>query len=176
MAGTKVPWVDLQAPGMLSFIPTTAFAKTIPDPEIIMAFWDDKMRVITAFSGYDRSPRMERFIYDVAAQGGTIFWSIWSRKGLKICVANPPAVMYGGYPMEANPSKVAQYLTWENLHDRTDYPWGVYHEIGHGHQQHMWNIQGECTVNWFSIAASYVSKGSNSPSLPLVGLVFSLHQ
>ncbi len=65
--------------------------------------------------------------------------------------------MYGGYPMEANPSRVDYYLTYENLHDRDDFPWGAYHEVGHGHQESVWTMGfSECTVNWFSIAMSEV--------------------
>ncbi len=68
---TKVPWVDLQAPGWISFIPTTEFAKTMKEPTKIMDFWRDKMKVVTKFAAYGNTrPKMERFIYDAAAIGG----------------------------------------------------------------------------------------------------------
>ncbi len=66
------------------------------------------------------------------------------------------AVLYGGYPIEINPSKMNQYLNYDNYHDRSKFNWGMYHEVGHGHQQDWWNIIGECTVNWFSIVMSLV--------------------
>ncbi len=70
---SKVPWVDLQAPGWISFIPTLEFAKTMTEPTKIMDFWRDKMKVVSKFAGFgDKGrPRMERFLYDSAAQGGT---------------------------------------------------------------------------------------------------------
>ncbi len=68
---TKVPWVDLQAPGWISYIPTLDFAKTMTEPTKIMNFWRDKMKVVTKFASYGETrPRMERFIYDAAAIGG----------------------------------------------------------------------------------------------------------
>ncbi len=73
MKTSKVPWVDLQAPGWISFIPTREFAKTMTEPTKIMDFWRDKMKVVSKFAGFgDKGrPRMERFLYDSAAQGGT---------------------------------------------------------------------------------------------------------
>ncbi len=68
---TKAPWVDLQAPGWISYIPTLDFAKTMTEPTKIMNFWRDKMKVVTKFASYGETrPRMERFIYDAAAIGG----------------------------------------------------------------------------------------------------------
>ncbi len=65
--------------------------------------------------------------------------------------------MYGGYPMEANPNRVHYYLTYERLHDRDGFPWGAYHEVGHGHQESVWTMGfWECTVNWFSVVMTEV--------------------
>ncbi len=59
--------------------------------------------------------------------------------------------------MEANPNRVHYYLTYERLHDRDGFPWGAYHEVGHGHQESVWTMGfWECTVNWFSVVMTEV--------------------
>ncbi len=70
---SKVPWVDLQAPGWFSLVPTTEYAKTITEPTKIMDFWRDKMQAVSRFAGFgDTRPRMERCVFDPAAMGGKI--------------------------------------------------------------------------------------------------------
>ncbi len=66
LATTKVPWVQLQAPGLISFMVSADFARShVGEPTKTMNLWKHSMQVLTEVSGYGTvRPWMEVFVFD----------------------------------------------------------------------------------------------------------------
>ncbi|MFV0445279.1 MAG: M60 family metallopeptidase [Planctomycetaceae bacterium] len=124
------PWAELASSKFIITLPAEA-VRQLDRPDELMDYWD---RVLDACADLAAVPRErqspERFVIDVQISAG---------------------YMHSGYPIMA-PLNLAEEVTdLATLQKKGN--WGVYHEIGHNHQQQDWTWDGltEVTVNLFSL-------------------------
>lgn len=125
------PWAELEGAEVILTVPANA-AAALDDPGPLLTFWDGVARSMAAFAGRTRARRRpERFVADVQISAG---------------------YMHAGYPIMLPLEEVQNLITLENLKRGT---WGLYHEIGHNHQEGDWTFEGtgEVTNN---VLAMYV--------------------
>lgn len=127
------PWAELQTDKIV----LTLQAEHIRDIENIrelMAFWDGVMDCYTDLLGKEHGrKRMERFVTDTQISNG---------------------YMHSGYPLMTG-LDIGRTLVSKDGIVRKSHPgiWGLFHEIGHNHQNALWTYRGttEVTVNLFSL-------------------------
>lgn len=127
------PWAELRATSFVLHVPT-ADAKTVTDPETLMALWDEILAQDAWLAGIPTTrPRAERFVVDRQISAG------W---------------MHSGYPMMAHLESAAEVLTLTA--PSTVGAWGPLHELGHNHQNLDWVLPGttESSVNLWSVYIS----------------------
>ncbi len=127
------PWAELQSDKLILTLPSKDVRK-LDDPKQLMAFWDRIMDCYAELLG--RSPRrrrIERFVPDIQISAG---------------------YMHSGYPLmtmlDITGTMVDRQRIERNGHHGV---WGLFHEIGHNHQNRDWTFRGttEVTVNLFSL-------------------------
>ena len=131
-----------------NFIITTETVglKRVNNPQGIAAFWDRVLDACEKLSS--KPPRVfpERYTHDVQLTAG------W---------------LHNGYPLMAhtNPEHFDGAIDLEELERYGS--WGIFHEIGHNHQQSDWTPDGtgEVTVNLFTC---YVLETDGTESVNLV--------
>ncbi|MCA9054525.1 MAG: M60 family metallopeptidase [Planctomycetaceae bacterium] len=140
------PWAELASSKFIITLPADAI-RNLDRPNDLMDYWD---RVLDACADLATIPHErqspERFVIDAQISAG---------------------YMHAGYPIMA-PLNLAEEVTDLATLQRKG-NWGVYHEVGHNHQQPEWTWDGlgEVTVNLFSI---YVLEHIN-PGAPLHGAI-----
>ena len=115
-------------------------ARTLDNPDEVLAFWDQVVKVQDDFCGYPARTSPERFVYDRQISVG------W---------------MHSGYPLMAFTSAAKNMFDLKQIREGGN--WGCFHEIGHNHQElfgsyaNAWTFDGnvEVTVNLFS-AVTYI--------------------
>ncbi|MCA9047758.1 MAG: M60 family metallopeptidase [Planctomycetaceae bacterium] len=124
------PWAELASSKFIITLPSEAI-RELDRPNELMDYWD---RVLDACADLATIPRErpypERFVIDAQISAG---------------------YMHAGYPIMA-PLNLAEEVTdLATLQKKGN--WGVYHEIGHNHQEPEWTWDGlgEVTVNLFSM-------------------------
>ncbi len=133
MRDNPAPWGELQTAKVVLTLPTE-HVKGIDDPAELMEFWDGVMDSCADLlgKGCDRK-RAERFVTDTQISAG---------------------YMHSGYPLMAGldigSTFVDKARIMRNGHGGV---WGLFHEIGHNHQNSLWVYRGttEVTVNLFSL-------------------------
>ncbi|MGN1359492.1 MAG: M60 family metallopeptidase [Kiritimatiellia bacterium] len=130
---TGAPQGEVEGLNYIITFETTGLAQC-KDPEWVAAYWDRYLDACQWLSGLPPRRFPERLCSDIQLQG--------------------IGVLHDGYPMMAlvnrrNPSAVI--LDRQAL-ERAQ-AWGVYHEIGHNHQNPAWTPEGtsEVTVNLFTL-------------------------
>ena len=144
------PWGELQGKKVILTLPSKVL-RTVDEPEDLMKFWDGIMdRYAELLGRAARRRRIERFVSDVQISAG---------------------YMHAGYPLmtmlDITTTMVDKERTISNKHHGI---WGLFHEIGHNHQNRDWTFRGttEVTVNLFSL---YIMekvcdiKGKGHPSI-----------
>lgn len=133
MRDNPAPWGELQTAKVVLTLPIE-HVKGIDDPAELMEFWDGVMDSCADLlgKGHDRK-RAERFVTDTQISAG---------------------YMHSGYPLMAGldigSTFVDKARIVRNGHGGV---WGLFHEIGHNHQNSLWVYRGttEVTVNLFSL-------------------------
>ncbi|OGV66799.1 MAG: hypothetical protein A2283_16080 [Lentisphaerae bacterium RIFOXYA12_FULL_48_11] len=124
------PIAEFQTDKLVISIPSR-FMRELDDPEPVMKFWNEVMDACADLAGIDRNrPSPERFVSDVQISVG---------------------YMHSGYPLMCFLDAAPRFIKVDHL--RNDGDWGMFHEIGHNHQNGDWtfNGAGEVTVNLFSL-------------------------
>jgi len=123
------PWAELESDKVVISVPSEA-VRELEDPEALMELWDRILDTAAdlAVIPHERS-RPERYVPDVQISVG---------------------YMHAGYPIMTHLDAVDDMVSVDNLLRGS---WGLYHELGHNHQDSMWTFDGtiEVTVNLFSL-------------------------
>lgn len=127
------PWGELAGRKVIFTLPAKVL-RTVDEPEELMIFWDGIMDRYAELLGRDpQRRRAERFVPDVQISAG---------------------YMHAGYPLmtmlDITTTMVDKQRIISNGHGGV---WGLFHEIGHNHQNRDWTFRGtgEVTVNLFSL-------------------------
>ena len=127
------PWGELAGRKLILTLPSKVLS-TVDDPEDLMKFWDGVMDRYAELLGREpQRRRLERFVPDVQISAG---------------------YMHAGYPLmtmlDITTTIVDKKRIISNRHGGV---WGLFHEIGHNHQNYDWTFRGtgEVTVNLFSL-------------------------
>ena len=130
---SPAPWAELESSKIILTVPSEHVRK-LDNPRRLMEFWDKVADACADFAAIPRERNSaERFVADVQISAG---------------------YMHAGYPimthLDAAPRMVdLGYLT--NTEKGGD--WGMFHEIGHNHQESDWTFEGtgEVTNNLFTL-------------------------
>lgn len=125
------PWAELASTKVVLTLPS-AVVRDLDDPDAVMTFWD---AVADACADLAARPlaRPERYVTDVQISAG---------------------YMHAGYPLmtllDMPPVMVDVPRLRRNGHGGV---WGLFHELGHNHQERDWTFRGtgEVTVNLFTM-------------------------
>ncbi|MDH4239902.1 MAG: M60 family metallopeptidase [Phycisphaerae bacterium] len=127
------PWGELAGRKLILTLPSKVL-RTVDDPEDLMKFWDSVMdRYAELLGRYPQRRRLERFVPDVQISAG---------------------YMHAGYPLMTMMDITTTIVDKERIiSNRHGGVWGLFHEIGHNHQNYDWTFRGtgEVTVNLFSL-------------------------
>lgn len=127
------PWGELAGRKLILTLPSKVL-RTVDDPEDLMKFWDAVMDRYAELLGRDpQRRRLERFVPDVQISAG---------------------YMHAGYPLMTMLDITTTIVDKERIiSNRHGGVWGLFHEIGHNHQNYDWTFRGtgEVTVNLFSL-------------------------
>jgi len=124
------PWAEFESSKIILTVPTTA-ARKVQDPEATLAFWDRVLDACAELAARDpERPRPERIVTDRQISAG---------------------YMHAGYPIMTHLDVADLLVAPPTRH--TDPRWGLFHEIGHNHQESDWTFSqvGEVTCNLFSV-------------------------
>jgi hypothetical protein len=123
------PWAELATDKVIVTVPSE-LVRTLDDPEPALHVWD---RVLDAAADLACRPRArerpERYVADVQISAG---------------------YMHSGYPIMTH-LDAARAMVSADLLGKGQ--WGLFHELGHNHQNGMWTFAGtgEVTCNLFSL-------------------------
>jgi len=124
------PWAELASSRVILSVPSDRI-RDLADPEPLMRFWE---RVLDADADLaaipHERPRPERYVADVEISAG---------------------YMHSGYPIMTHLDAAERMVDVDLLRSKGD--WGLFHEMGHNHQQPEWTFDGttEVTCNLFSL-------------------------
>lgn len=124
------PWAELASDRFIITLPSESIRK-LNRPDEVMVYWNqvlDTCADLAMISTERKYP--ERFVIDVQISAG---------------------YMHAGYPIMAPLNLALESTDLETLKSKGN--WGMFHEIGHNHQQREWTWDGlgEVTVNLFSM-------------------------
>jgi len=127
------PWAELASDKIILTVPS-AVVRTLDDPAAVMDFWDAVADACADLAARPRRrDRPERYVADVQISAG---------------------YMHSGYPLmtllDMPPVLVDVPRLKRSGHGGV---WGLFHELGHNHQQGEWTFRGtgEVTVNLFTM-------------------------
>ena len=127
------PWAELQSEKLILTIPAQD-VRNLDDPAAVMDFWDRIMDLYAELLGRSAPRRrIERFVSDVQISAG---------------------YMHSGYPLMVGLDITGTMIDTERIKaNGHSGVWGLFHEIGHNHQNRDWTFGGttEVTVNLFSL-------------------------
>jgi hypothetical protein len=124
------PWAELATSKVVITVPSKNVRK-LDDPESLMKFWDEVADACADLAMRSRKrERPERYVADVQISAG---------------------YMHAGYPIMTHLDAAPRFVDLAALRAKGD--WGMFHEIGHNHQDSMWTFggAGEVTVNLFTL-------------------------
>lgn len=123
------PWAELATDKVILSVPSSSI-RELDDPEALMAVWD---QILDNSADLGQIPhqrrRPERYTADVQISAG---------------------YMHSGYPIMVPLEAAADMVSVERLRGGT---WGLFHELGHNHQEGAWTFEGtgEVTNNLWSL-------------------------
>jgi len=126
------PWAELQTAKIVLTLPSE-HVKGMDDPDELMEFWDGVMDSCADLlgKGHNRK-RAERFVTDTQIRAFS---------------------MHAGYPLMGGLNRAGTFVDKARIMRNEQSAWGLFHEIGHNHQNHLWVYRGttEVTVNLFTL-------------------------
>ena len=130
VAETGAPWGEIEGDNFIITTETVGL-KRINNPQGIAAFWDRVLDACQELSNLPQRRYPERYTHDVQLIAG------WLHNGYPLMAHTNPEHFDGSIDLE----ELERYGTW-----------GIFHEIGHNHQQSDWTPDGtgEVTVNLFT--------------------------
>ncbi len=123
------PWAELASSKVILTVPSE-YVRTLKDPAALMKEWDKVLDAVADLAAIDRyRKRPERIVADVQISIG---------------------YMHSGYPVMTFSD---QYRALPDINTLKNGSWGLFHELGHNHQNGGWTFEGtgEVTVNLFSL-------------------------
>jgi hypothetical protein len=130
MLRSGAPWGELATDKVILTLPIWALRR-VRDPEPLLAFWDQVLDGAADLAARPRTrERPERYVADVEISAG---------------------YMHSGYPIMTHLDAAERLVDLELLRTKGD--WGLFHELGHNHQEPEWTFEGtvEVTCNLFSL-------------------------
>jgi hypothetical protein len=124
------PWAELATSKVVLSVPSETI-RALDDPEALLAFWDRVLDADADLAGIPRERRSpERYAADVEISAG---------------------YMHSGYPIMTHLDAAPRMVDLALLSTKGD--WGLFHEMGHNHQQPSWTFDGtgEVTCNLFTL-------------------------
>lgn len=124
------PWAELVTSKVGLSVPS-AVVRDLDDPAALLAFWDRVLDAAADLAGRPRArARPERYVADVEISAG---------------------YMHSGYPIMTHLDAAPRMVDLARL--RRDGDWGLFHELGHNHQEPAWTFEGtgEVTCNLFAL-------------------------
>jgi hypothetical protein len=121
------PWAEIGSSKIFLSVPSSC-VRALEDPEALMAFWDKLSDAMLDLAGKPHERlRPERFAADIEISAG---------------------YMHSGYPIMTHADAGPWMVDLAHLQQGD---WGLYHELGHNHQDGRWtfNGTGEVTNNVF---------------------------
>ncbi|CAN5822122.1 hypothetical protein BH11PLA1_BH11PLA1_00330 [soil metagenome] len=123
------PWAELQTSKVILSVPSASL-RDVDDPTAICRTWEAVLDAAADLAArpHDRA-RPERYVADVQISAG---------------------YMHSGYPIMTHLDAAPDMVHEARLRAGT---WGLFHELGHNHQQGMWTFEGtgEVTNNLWSL-------------------------
>ena len=129
LADGKVMLIELATSKVIVSVPSSVI-RDLDDPEPVLKIWDE---VLDAAADLACRPRVrerpERYVADVQISAG---------------------YMHSGYPIMTHLDAAKAMVSAEMMRKGQ---WGLFHELGHNHQDGMWTFggTGEVTCNLFSL-------------------------
>jgi hypothetical protein len=124
------PWAELATSKVVLTVPS-ATVRDLEDPEPLLALWDRVLDAAADLAGIPRERvRPERYVADVAISAG---------------------YMHAGHPIMTHLDAAGRMVDERLLATKGD--WGLFHELGHNHQEEAWTFDGtvEVTCNLFTL-------------------------
>jgi len=129
------PWAELASSKIILTAPSSVVRK-LDDPQALMRFWDAVADADADLAGRPHTRvRPERYVADVLISAG---------------------YMHAGYPIMTHLDAAAIMVDRERmLREGARACWGLFHELGHNHQNPDWTFAGtgEVTCNLFTLYA-----------------------
>jgi hypothetical protein len=125
------PWAELACSRVILTIPTEE-ARALDDPTELMQLWESVLGYYAELGARPLDARPQRFVTDRQISAG---------------------YMHSGYPIMTHLDAAARMVDLELLQRAEGGEWGVWHELGHNHQQPDWTFGGtvEVTCNLFTL-------------------------
>lgn len=123
------PWAELASDKVILTVPASE-VRTLDDPRALMEFWDSLIDAASDLRGIPRDrPFPHRYVADVQISAG---------------------YMHAGYPIMTH---LDASIPMTRLDEMRKGQWGLFHELGHNHQDPSWTFEGtgEVTCNLWSI-------------------------
>ncbi len=124
------PWAELATSKVILTVPSE-FVRDLPLPGPLLIFWDKVLDGAADLSSIPRErARPERYVTDKQISAG---------------------YMHSGYPIMTHLDAAPRFVDLATL--ERDGDWGMFHEMGHNHQQGDWTFDGtvEVTCNLYSL-------------------------
>jgi hypothetical protein len=143
------PWAELESREIALTIPST-LARTMDDPQAVLETWN---RIVASHASLEPrrlnglGDRQARYVPDISVSWGYMY-----------APAHAPLTI----PLEAAKAMLDVETLTTNKHGDV---WGLFHELGHWHQNDMWTFEGtgEVTVNIFTLHAIEEICGKQTP-------------
>ena len=122
------PWAELASDRIILTVPS-ANIRELDDPSSLMEKWNDILDACADLATIDtKRSSPERIVPDVQISAG---------------------YMHSGYPIMTHSDQYDKLVDKEHLQKGS---WGLFHELGHNHQNRDWTFSGtgEVTVNLFT--------------------------
>ena len=123
------PWAELATDKVILSVPSSVI-RNLDDPEPVLKVWNEVLDAAADLACRPRErARPERYVADVQISAG---------------------YMHSGYPIMTHLDAAPAMVSVEKMKQGQ---WGLFHELGHNHQDGMWTFGGttEVTCNLFSM-------------------------
>jgi hypothetical protein len=133
LRNAPAPWAEIESSKIILTVPSSV-VRGLDNPDDLMHYWDRVSDACADLAGITRERKSpERYVADVQISAG---------------------YMHAGYPIMTHLDAAPRMVDLAFLSDPVKAgDWGLFHEIGHNHQQPEWTFDGtgEVTNNLFTL-------------------------